>query len=254
MLVIYSILMTFFFLNKNKENLELKESLYTFQHTEAPKITSTFYAQIEKIDTENNELIVKGLDFDTTHKGKYRIIISPETILIGNGLSSGSNIIKVTNLKESNYISIEYSGAIKVDTINVISDVSKIQLLEDEKNDNENMDKSAGYVSIRVLKNTISTQKLDIIIVDNNKLKYNWGAGFKIQKREGNQWNDLKPIKDLSFEDIAYQLDENNQLRQTINFQEYYGTLETGVYRVVKSVYDKGNIDIYSDEFEMYTL
>ena len=50
---------------------------------------------------------------------------------------------------------------------------------------------------------------------------------------------------------IAYLPNEDNQIKQTINIEEYYGKLKKGTYRVVKSVYDKGYIEIYSNEFEI---
>ena len=51
--------------------------------------------------------------------------------------------------------------------------------------------------------------------------------------------------------EIAYLPNEKNQIKQTINIEEYYGKLKKGTYRVVKSVYDNGYIEIYSDEFEI---
>ena len=35
------------------------------------------------------------------------------------------------------------------------------------------------------------------------------------------------------------------------DIEKYYGELLTGTYKIVKPVYDKEYIDIYSDEFEI---
>ena len=51
--------------------------------------------------------------------------------------------------------------------------------------------------------------------------------------------------------DIAYELNEDNQLTQKLDIEKYYGELNNGIYRIVKPVYDGKYIDIYSNEFEI---
>ena len=107
-------------------------------------------------------------------------------------------------------------------------------------------------VTIEVVENTITNKSLDIVITDNNEDYYGWGVDFKIQKKVDSEWKDLKfKSDDIAWIAIAYLPDENNKLKQTIDIEEYYGKLKKGIYRVVKSVYDKGYIDIYSNEFEI---
>ena len=59
------------------------------------------------------------------------------------------------------------------------------------------------------------------------------------------------PDAELSWIDIAYELNEDNQLTQKLDIDKYYGKLSEGIYRIVKSVYAKEYIDIYSNEFEI---
>jgi len=106
-------------------------------------------------------------------------------------------------------------------------------------------------VTIEVLKDSITNKSLVILITDNNKDHYGWGKAFKIQRKENEEWKDLMPIRDLVFEEIAYSLDSNNQLKQVIDIEKYYGKLNEGIYRIVKSVYDKAYIDLYSNEFQI---
>ena len=64
-------------------------------------------------------------------------------------------------------------------------------------------------------------------------------AGFEKENRYG-------------FEEIAYKLDENNQLKQKINWERFYGKLEKGTYRIVKPQWSNNEyIDLYSNEFEI---
>ena len=106
-------------------------------------------------------------------------------------------------------------------------------------------------VKIEILKDTITNISVEILITDNNEPDYGWGKSYRIQRRQNGIWEDVKPIKELAFEEIAYNLDENNQLKQKINWTKFYGELEKGIYRIVKPVYDNEYIDLYSDEFEI---
>ena len=107
-------------------------------------------------------------------------------------------------------------------------------------------------VTIEVLEDTITNKSLEILITDNNEDYYGWGVDFKIQKKVNSEWKDLKfKSDDLAWIAIAYVPNEDNQIKQKINIEEYYGKLKKGTYRVVKSVYDKEYIDIYSNEFEI---
>ena len=55
----------------------------------------------------------------------------------------------------------------------------------------------------------------------------------------------------LIFNALAYLPKENGELKMKVKYGNYYGTLENGIYRIVKSVYDGGYIDLYSNEFEI---
>lgn len=107
-------------------------------------------------------------------------------------------------------------------------------------------------VTIEVLENTITNESLEILITDNNEDYFGWGVDFKVQKKVSGEWKDLKfKSDDLVWISIAYVPNEDNQIKQKLDIEEYYGKLKKGTYRVVKSVYDKEYIDIYSDEFEI---
>lgn len=107
-------------------------------------------------------------------------------------------------------------------------------------------------VTIEVLKDTVTKEKAEILITDKNENCYGWGEDFRLQKKENGNWEDLKMVSDrLAFNALAYLPDENQQLKMTVNYAEYYGNLENGIYRIVKPVYDREYIDLYSDEFEI---
>ena len=102
------------------------------------------------------------------------------------------------------------------------------------------------------MEDTITNISVEILITDNNEDKYGWGVPFAIQEKIDGEWKDLEYVSDrVAWITIGYNLDKNNQLKQKLDIEEYYGKLEAGIYRVVKPVYDKENIDLYSNEFEI---
>lgn len=109
----------------------------------------------------------------------------------------------------------------------------------------------AENVTIEVLENTITDKAAEILITDNNKKQYGWGVEFRVQQKIDGKWKELDYISDdLSWIEIAYELDKNNQVKMKVDFEKYYGILR-GIYRIVKPVYDNGYIDLYSNEFEI---
>lgn len=113
-------------------------------------------------------------------------------------------------------------------------------------------DRSPRNVIIKVESATINPESVSITITDNNKEHYGWGVEFRVQEKVNGEWKDLKYISDdLSWIDIAYELNEDNQLTQKLDIEKFYGKLPNGTYRIVKPVYDNGYIDIYSNEFEI---
>lgn len=122
-----------------------------------------------------------------------------------------------------------YKGEIKASDVKIEYDIEKVK--------------------IEVLKDTITNTSVEILITDNNG--GSWGESYRIQVKENNKWKEVEPISDLRFIEIAYNLDENNQLKQKIKWEEFYGKLEKGTYRIVKPIYNNGYVDLYSDEFEI---
>jgi len=115
----------------------------------------------------------------------------------------------------------------------------------------QNFNRSPENVVIEVLEDTITKNYAEILITDNNQNHYGWGVDFRVQKKVNDKWEELNAINEMSFIEIAYEVDENNQIKMQVHYGEYYGALEKGIYRIVKPIYDNGYIDIYSNEFEI---
>lgn len=106
-------------------------------------------------------------------------------------------------------------------------------------------------VTVEVLQDTVTPSGATIIVTDKNEDAYGWGKSYKLEQKVNDEWIDLTPIAEMSFEEIAYVLDKNGQFKQNIDWTRFYGKLEKGTYRIVKDTYDKGYIYFYSNEFEI---
>ena len=114
------------------------------------------------------------------------------------------------------------------------------------------LNRNPDNVTIEVDESTVSAASVSITITDNNENHYGWGVEFRVQQKIDDKWEDLQYISDdLTWIEIAYELNEDNQLTQKLDIEKYYGKLSNGIYRIVKPVYDNGYIDIYSNEFEI---
>ena len=97
-------------------------------------------------------------------------------------------------------------------------------------------------VSLKIKEGTLTKTGATIIITDLNEEKYTYGEYFRIDKKEDNGWQELKPIiKNYAFNSIGYLVNENNQLELNHDWSILYGSLEKGKYRLVKDVYDANN-------------
>lgn len=124
--------------------------------------------------------------------------------------------------------------------------------LNGTQNVDRKLNRSPENVTIKVIPDTACDTSVQILITDNNEDKYGWGEPFSIQENVNGEWKDLDYISDkVGWIAIAYTLNENNQRIQKVDIEEYYGKLDKGIYRVVKTIYDNGNIDLYSDAFEI---
>ena len=182
------------------------------------------------------------ISFKDKENQSYSCIIGPKylPITIGQGINAIQETYKE---KHSSNTTAPYIP----DGMN-IEDGNEGKIPATQKGYNRDV----NNVTIEVLKYTITNKSVEILITDNNLEHYGWGVDFRVQKKSAEKWEDLKYISnDLSWIEIAYELDENNQLTQKLDIEKYYGQLNKGTYRIVKSVYDKVYIDLYSNEFEI---
>lgn len=75
-----------------------------------------------------------------------------------------------------------------------------------------------------------------LTIKDENENPYIYGEWYEIEKEVDSEWERLETINDLLFNDLGYKVDENNTVSFMMDWQDYYGTLEPGSYRLIKRI------------------
>lgn len=113
--------------------------------------------------------------------------------------------------------------------------INKIDNLSKEDNILKN-------IKTEIKKDSLSKTGATIIITDYNN--YNiYGSDYRIDKKIDNNWQELAVIikGNYAWNSIGYSKDKNNKLTFNINWENLYGELKPGEYRIVKSLYDQKN-------------
>lgn len=109
-------------------------------------------------------------------------------------------------------------------------------------------------VKLEIIEESVTTTGCYLKVVDKNECQYGWDERYRLEVKNGEEWEVVKYITNqYSFLDVLMGM-ENGETVQIINWKSLYGSLDSGTYRIVKVVYDnesKGNIDFYSNEFEI---
>jgi len=90
-------------------------------------------------------------------------------------------------------------------------------------------------VSMKIKEGSLTKKGATIIITDKSNRKNIYGNAYKLEERVEGKWQDLKTIiDDFSWTLEGYSVDETNTLEFKVNWENLYGTLKEGEYRIVK--------------------
>lgn len=118
-----------------------------------------------------------------------------------------------------------------LETSCVNSEKADFYYSEEEQNEKEKLTNITTEIS------DISSTGATIIITDTNEESYVYTEWYKIEKKENEKWIELETqIKDYGFDTMGFSVDENNKVKFVIDWEQLYGKLEMGDYRIVKRV------------------
>lgn len=104
---------------------------------------------------------------------------------------------------------------------------------------------NSGYVKTELDKVSISIFDISlsgatIMIRDTNFEPYTYGEWYKLEKLVDGNWEDVPTIRnDHTFNEIGYLPNRNNEVTFKINWEDLYGKLSLGYYRILKYASDK---------------
>ncbi len=113
---------------------------------------------------------------------------------------------------------------------------------------------SIDDITMTIKEHTLTKTSMSIIITDTTGFNNAYGGGceYRIDKKINGDWQEMKKIKNLpSYLEVFY-VDEQNKLEFDIDWSITYGELETGEYRLVKSIDIEKKLYEFTVEFEIF--
>lgn len=101
-------------------------------------------------------------------------------------------------------------------------------------------------VEMKIKENTLTNEKMTIIIENNTENNIIVKPNFEIEKKQDNKWNKLK--KNECKNTLGYGIDRNNKMEIEISWICEYEKLEKGTYRIIKYL---ENDEYIKTEFEI---
>lgn len=98
-------------------------------------------------------------------------------------------------------------------------------------------------VVISVKKDSLTKTGLTILMNNKTENKYNYGAVYHLEKKSGKKWYIVKPINEMTFTMMAYEILPGESKEIKFDWKYGYGELPKGKYRIVKTIYDLDNSD-----------
>ncbi len=131
-----------------------------------------------------------------------------------------------------------------IDTTNNLNTVSNTENMSEEEYQKALKQKSIDNVSIKIKEETITKKGATFSITDKNKIHYLFGKYYRIDKKNGDKWEYLKPISNEIIWELTAWTSIYDEYDYRVDWSEIYGELESGEYRLMKEIDD---IEIYAE-------
>lgn len=80
--------------------------------------------------------------------------------------------------------------------------------------------------------------KLSVYMINHSGEYQTYGRLFYLEREENSQWLPVTPLPDTAFEEIGILLPPDTANEETLDIGTYYGRLQPGSYRVIKTFGD----------------
>ena len=98
-------------------------------------------------------------------------------------------------------------------------------------------------VVMTIKEGTLTNTGATIVIKDNKQEENTYGDWYRIDVYEDGEWKEAPTvIDDYNFNMIGYLTDETKEIELKTNWEDLYGKLKPGKYRIVKKLLDDSEI------------
>ena len=109
-----------------------------------------------------------------------------------------------------------------------------------------------GTVRLKINNESITNTGAKMQLINYTGENYEYGSEFSIEYQKNGTWYSIIPKEDMNFNMMAYLLEDNTTKELDINWENFYGKLPNGKYRIIKNFSKEKNRseDVYvSAEF-----
>ena len=91
-------------------------------------------------------------------------------------------------------------------------------------------------VTMECVPDSESSTQVTLRLTNGTDRRHSYGAAYSLQKLSGDQWYTMSYIRETGFIAIEYYLEPGETVELTINWKSAHGKMDSGTYRIVKSV------------------
>lgn len=98
-------------------------------------------------------------------------------------------------------------------------------------------------VSLSIKEETLTKKGATLILKNNGTMDYQYGAPYEIEIKQNGDWHKINIA--IDFDSIAYDLKVGETKEIDLNWENTYGKLSSGTYRIIKSINYKNDDNKY---------
>ncbi len=102
---------------------------------------------------------------------------------------------------------------------------------------------SSSKVSLSIKRDSISPYGATLVLENNDTVDYEYGAPYEIEIEQNGDWHKINIQIDFIL--IAYELKAGETKEIELNWENTYGKLSKGTYRIIKTISYKNEEDKY---------
>lgn len=100
-------------------------------------------------------------------------------------------------------------------------------------------------VTLSINEDTLTDEKATLALQNNGEETYYYDGSFWIERKEKNEWNKLKATNETEDIKPLYDLKPSEVNTFELNWNDVYGKLQSGDYRIVKGITNKEDKDFF---------